>query len=114
MSRGFFKQKKVKKLTALFLFYMNVIIFFAIIYWLLDWTKLGTIVDHFSTSSHQETLLDSLLRAFYMSSLTLLSVGYGDLTPFGLSRGVAVIEAMVGYILPAALVIQSFSNPEAD
>jgi potassium channel LctB len=105
------KKKTLYNLMVLFLFYINVILTFAIIYWILDIHKLGPIINHYAAPLNQNNYnsLDQLLQSLYFSAITLLSVGYGDLTPFGWSKAVAIIEAMIGYTLPAALVIQYIS-----
>jgi potassium channel LctB len=103
------RQKRMKMLnhfTVLFILYMNVVIAFALIYNLLDILDIGFIVDHYATVNHQEHWMDRIITSFYFSVITMFSVGYGDVTPFGLSRAVAIIEAMLGYILPAVIVIQ--------
>jgi potassium channel LctB len=53
-----------------------------------------------------ERWTDIVIKSLYFSVITLFSVGYGDVTPFGWSRAVAIIQAMFGYILPAVVVIQ--------
>jgi potassium channel LctB len=64
---------------------------------------------------HDKTLEESFGRpsahlievCMYFSAITLLSVGYGDIVPYGIGRWVAIIEALVGYTMPAAFVVQS-------
>jgi potassium channel LctB len=96
---------------VLFLLYMNLIFSFGLIYCALEWLELGFILDHYASYAHQSQWHDRITRSFYFSAITLLSVGYGDLSPFGLARGVAMLEAMVGYVLPAALVIKYMGFP---
>lgn len=48
--------------------------------------------------------IHDMIRSVYFSGVTLFTVGYGDLTPVGIGKWIAIIEAMVGYTLPAALV----------
>ncbi len=50
--------------------------------------------------------------SLYFSAITLLSVGYGDITPIGFGRGFAVVEALIGYIIPAAFVVRSMVDFE--
>lgn len=50
--------------------------------------------------------------SFYFSAMTLFSVGNGDVLPQGLGRMVAVIEALIGYTLPAAFVARVVLNKE--
>lgn len=43
----------------------------------------------------------------YFSAMTLFSVGHGDVIPQGLGRIITVIEALIGYTLPAAFVARA-------
>nr|WP_309098981.1 potassium channel family protein [Fredinandcohnia onubensis] len=97
--------------------YLNTLLTFAIIYIFLDLLDLGAVHDHYASDSHQEQSLDIVTRSLYFSAITLLSVGYGDVTPFGISRAVAIVEALIGYLLPVVIVIQflpPFRNTEGD
>lgn len=84
----------------------NIIIGFSFVYVILDILDLGKIIEHHNDLFHGPGWLDNLTRTFYFSAITLLSVGYGDITPFGWSRAVAIVEALVGYILPAVITVQ--------
>ncbi|MED0675640.1 potassium channel family protein [Aneurinibacillus thermoaerophilus] len=106
-------QKTWYNFLLLFLLYMNLVLSFGLVYCALEWLGLGFILDHYASTAHQNQWYDRITRSFYFSAITLLSVGYGDLSPFGLARGVAMIEAMVGYVLPAALVIRYVIPPIA-
>lgn len=108
------KEKMQTHFIYLVFLYTNVVVTFAFLYVLLDVLHLGKIVDHYSTMEHQSHWLDKITTAFYLSIITLFSVGYGDVTPFGLSRAVAIVEAMLGYILPAVIVIQFIYTTEKD
>jgi potassium channel LctB len=50
----------------------------------------------------------------YFSAVTILSLGYGDITPVGFGRGLAVIEALLGYVLPAAFVVRTVIDIEKE
>lgn len=102
------KRINLYNLLVLFILYINISIFFALIYCFLDITKLGFLVDHFAAPNHQEQYIDLVTRSIYFSVITLLSVGYGDISPFGWARGFAMLEALTGYILPAAFVFNYF------
>lgn len=93
-------------IVALFVLYINVSIFFAMIYLVLEMLNLGFIVDHYTTIHDEAHSLESILRTLYFSCITLMSVGYGDVTPFGWSRGISIIEALIGFILPATFVLK--------
>ena len=92
---------------SLVLFYANIVLSFALIYILLDVSGLGPVVDHhYTVEMGSEPWPDIVIKSLYFSVITLFSVGYGDVTPFGWSRMIAIIQAMIGYILPAVVVIQ--------
>ncbi|HET7628177.1 MAG TPA: potassium channel family protein [Bacillales bacterium] len=91
---------------GLLLLYFNVIITFAAIYMLLDHTGAGPVIDHYERYEITEGWSHMIMKPLYFSAITLLSVGYGDITPFGWSRAVSVIEALVGYLLPATVMVQ--------
>ncbi|MGO4887612.1 ion channel [Anaerobacillus sp. MEB173] len=100
------KKHTIYRLTVFLLLYVNVWLTFSIIYWILDITNLGLIVDHYASTSHQEKGIDRITRSLYLSSITLLSVGYGDVTPFGWARAAAMVQALIGYLLPVVIVVQ--------
>lgn len=100
------KRKVIYHLTVLFTLYLNIILSFALIYMILDLSDYGPIVDHFRSHVKAKSWFDPMLKPLYFSAITLLSVGYGDVTPFGWSRAIAVFEAMIGYILPATVALQ--------
>lgn len=104
--RSLFKSNLIYYLLVLIFLYVNMICTFALIYLFLDATGYGSVVDHFSHYKEWRQDLDPLAKHLYFSAVTLLSVGYGDITPFGWSKLVAIIEAMFGYILPATLVLE--------
>lgn len=102
------RQKKLQLMKSQFVFlvvvYLNVVLFFALLYSIFDLLHIGPIVDHYNRD--YSSGVQRVFTALYFSVATLFSVGYGDVTPFGLSRVAAIIEAMLGYILPAILVIR--------
>lgn len=105
------KKIMIYNLLSLFMLYLNIILIFSVLYMFLDYYHMGQIVDHYSNSVHQEQWLDRFTRSVYFSAITLMSVGYGDITPFGWSKAIAILEAMMGYILPTALVINYLLLP---
>ncbi|WP_018924364.1 potassium channel family protein [Salsuginibacillus kocurii] len=102
------KQRMIYFLFILVLLYGTIAILFGIIYIVLDVTNLGKLIDHYGHTSEyfEHPPLNYLVKPFYFSAVTLFSVGYGDISPFGLAKVFAVLEAMIGYILPAAVVMQ--------
>lgn len=54
-----------------------------------------------------EGKISSLQTSFYFSGITLFSVGYGDIVPIGIGRIIAIIEALIGYTVPASFVVRT-------
>lgn len=69
-----------------------VIFFFAVAYFFCDLRMEGMPVKSFG-------------EAFYFSGLTFTTIGYGDITPVGLARLLAVLEGLFGIVLSSALVV---------
>ncbi|WP_261133781.1 potassium channel family protein [Bacillus sp. Marseille-Q3570] len=103
------KKQSIYKLSIFLLLYLNIWLTFTVIYCVLDIINLGAVVDHYASAIHQGQRVDQITRSLYLSAITLLSVGFGDVTPFGWSRGAAIIQALIGYLLPAVIVIQFIS-----
>jgi potassium channel LctB len=101
------RKKTIILHNILFLCFLYILIafLFSLMYLALDFLTLGYIVDHYSSHLHQQQGVDHFTRSFYFSFTTLFSVGYGDITPLGLSKGVAIIESLIGYILPYTIVL---------
>jgi hypothetical protein len=49
--------------------------------------------------------VETLLEALYFSGLTFTTIGYGDITPIGFTRFLAVLEGLLGIVLSSALVV---------
>ncbi|OEH86901.1 hypothetical protein BHU72_01165 [Desulfuribacillus stibiiarsenatis] len=98
-------KKNLQLLLFVTIFYINVIIYFSLLYVLFDLFNLGYIYDHYSTIEHQRQSLDIVTRSMYFSAITLFSTGYGDVTPFGLTKMIAMIQSMFGYILQASFIL---------
>lgn len=93
---------------GLLLICINVVIFFTFLYLLLSFFHIGNIVEHYRSPQVHADFGDRLITTMYFSAITLFSVGYGDITPVGWSRMIAILEATVGYILPAVITVQYF------
>ncbi len=96
----------LRHFTLLVLVYLTVMISFAVLYFGLEMLGNRVIVEdgHYISGEMPQFLIDIL----YFSAITLFSVGYGDLVPIGIGRPIAIIEAMFGYLLPAAFVLTFF------
>jgi inward rectifier potassium channel len=94
----------------IFLFYTSINIFFAIIYF-----SVG--VEHLSGADQSKTIFDKFMEAFFFSSQTLTTVGYGRVSPSGMTtNAIASIESLVGiltFALVTGLMYGRFARPRA-
>lgn len=95
----------IYNIAILFNLYFIIAAVFSIIYIILDYAGLGFIVDHYSSVPHQEQFIDTITRSLYFSYITMFAVGYGDMTPFGLSKAVSIIQSFVGHIIPYVIML---------
>ncbi|WP_066299897.1 ion channel [Bacillus sp. FJAT-29937] len=106
------KGKKVSFENFIYLafIYVTVMIGFGLIYILLDIN--GYTVFTEGTVGLDGDFLNKLETGFYFSAVTLFSVGYGDIAPIGIGRMIAVLEALIGYTIPAAFVFRAVFEME--
>lgn len=96
---------------TLLLIYTIVIIGFGLIYFILSFQG-GVLIapeDQIPT-----TVIGRLFEAIYFSGVTILTIGYGDLSPIGIGRLIALAEALIGYILPTAFVLRLVTGPKEE
>jgi len=96
------KYVSLENLIVLISLYLTMMIGFGLIYTILEINGYNVFVKNYNdiAGGFFSVLQDSL----YFSATTLLSVGYGDVIPIGAGRWLAVVEALLGYIMPAAFV----------
>ena len=109
-------EQSVQKISVghfLWLIYLygTICIGFALIYCLFEIREMSVILDHGLEVSGNFFL--KLETAFYFSAMTMFSVVYGELVPIGMGRTIAVIQAFIGYILPAAFVVRTVIDFES-
>lgn len=92
-------------LLALFLFYLTMLIGFGLVYTILQMNEHDVLA--FNDEKLGGSFYDLFQESLYFSAITLLSVGYGDVVPIGIGRWIAVVEALLGYTIPAALIVRS-------
>ncbi|MFC3420360.1 ion channel [Salinicoccus hispanicus] len=49
-------------------------------------------------------------QTLYYSGVTLLSIGYGDFTPVGVTRFLSLFEGFLGIVIPSVIFIKEISN----
>jgi inward rectifier potassium channel len=106
----FISMKRWRFLASIFLFYTTVNILFACIYLLIG-------VDHLNGITAAGTGFEQFTTAFFFSSQTLTTVGYGHISPVGLVANiVAALESFIGilsFAMVTGLMYGRFSRPRA-
>ncbi|WP_221568578.1 potassium channel family protein [Alkalihalobacillus sp. TS-13] len=97
-------------LMALFIVYSIIILGFGAIYFSLLMVGIPVLMESGTPVNGSYAELTEVVS--YFSAVTLLSVGYGDITPIGIGRWISIIEALVGYLLPAAFVLSTVVETE--
>lgn len=88
--------------------YATILIGFALIYLLFELQNHSVILDN--GKRVEGDFFQQLQTSFYFSAMTMFSVGYGDISPIGMGRMIATIQAFIGYALPVAFVIRTVSE----
>ncbi|WP_181350725.1 potassium channel family protein [Thalassobacillus sp. CUG 92003] len=105
MGNDFFS---LETFMSLLFLYSVLLLGFGLIYAIM--TSEGIHLFHNQLINEQLSWYEELKRGVYFSGVTLFTVGYGDLMPIGYGRFLALFEAMIGYALPAALMIKAFRH----
>ncbi|MFD1360711.1 potassium channel family protein [Lentibacillus salinarum] len=92
---------------TLLIIYLVVIIGFGLVYFVLSMSHVLLVEN---SELRDESIVGSLMRSIYFSGVTLLTIGYGDITPIGIGRLIALVQALIGYVLPAAFVLKLVQN----
>ncbi|WP_053216287.1 ion channel [Guptibacillus hwajinpoensis] len=96
----------VYKMFLLFIVYVTMIVAFGSMYLSLIILDIPVLQEGQVDLAHMTlSPLSKVQSVLYFSAVTLLSVGYGDLTPIGIGRWIAIIEALIGYLMPAAFFV---------
>ncbi|MGG3737308.1 ion channel [Aeribacillus pallidus] len=100
-----------ENLLVLAFLYGTIMMGFGLLYLVIE-LEVGVILLE-NGSPISGSLVERLATNFYFSSVTLFSVGYGDIVPIGIGRALALIEAFIGYTIPAAFVVRSVIDRES-
>lgn len=92
--------------------YLTIMIGFSLIYILLEMKGHEVLIEMYPLPT--ENFMERLGTYIYFSAVTLFSVGYGDIAPFGIGRIIAMMEALIGYTIPAAFVAKAVIDRERD
>lgn len=93
----------VEVFYTLLITYSIVIVGFGLIYFILSFHGIVLVEGD---ELRKVGKLGSLIHSFYFSGVTILTIGYGDIVPIGIGRLVALIQALIGYVLPTAFVLR--------
>ncbi len=104
------RMRRIHFFLCIFLIYTCINLFFAVVYFV-------TGVEHLVGGDGATTFIGRFMEAFFFSSQTLTTVGYGRVAPSGLlTNVVASIESLMGILVFAimtGLIYGRFSRPRA-
>lgn len=87
---------------TLIVIYLTIITGFGLIYFILSFDNV-VLID---MTAKEKSLLEKLTESLYFSGVTMMTIGYGDISPVHIGRIIAIIQALIGYILPTAFVLK--------
>ncbi|MGM0838624.1 potassium channel family protein [Bacillus haimaensis] len=91
-------------LLLLLLIYFTLLISFGLLYTVLHIEGIPVLVENgVELTGNYFTIFT---HSVYFSAVTILTVGYGDVTPIGIGRVIAMAEALIGFVMPAAFVVR--------
>jgi potassium channel LctB len=99
------KKMSIENFFILAIIYATVMIGFGLIYYLVGAQGHPVLIE--ADHNQSETTLGRVETSLYFSAITLFSVGYGDIAPIGIGRIIAVLQALIGYTIPAAFVART-------
>ncbi|WP_027964193.1 potassium channel family protein [Halalkalibacillus halophilus] len=102
--RGYFSKELFTMFVAIYFIFM---IGFGLMYFLLAEMNVTILVDE---SLKVGSTSERFFQAIYFSGVTLMTIGYGDITPIGIGRVLAMIEAFIGFLFPAAFLYKLFQS----
>lgn len=106
------KLVSVENFLYLTFVYITILIGFGLIYVLLETKGHEVMVEMYPMPN--DNFFERLETYIYFSAVTLFSVGYGDIAPIGIGRAIAMIEALIGYTIPAAFVAKAFIDQDRE
>jgi inward rectifier potassium channel len=103
------RMKQAHFILCIFLFYTTINLVFAVFYFFIGVNHLGV--------SQPADMFHEFMEAFFFSSQTLTTVGYGHMAPYGMfANVVASFESLIGilsFALVTGLIYGRFARPRA-
>ncbi|WP_307395804.1 ion channel [Caldalkalibacillus horti] len=87
--------------------YLILTVGFSLIYLSLEFLGNPILAFNYSVTPGSISYIGNLI---YFSLVTMLTVGYGDITPIGLGKFIASTQALIGYLLPAAFLASGIAK----
>ena len=112
MSRKKNQYISLENIIFLCLIYVTVLLGFGLIYTVFVMKGVPVLLE--GDNLLEGHFIEAIQDAMYFSAITLLSVGYGDITPVGIGRWLAIVEALLGYIMPTAFVVRTVISYERE
>lgn len=88
--------------------YLILTVGFSLVYLSLDF------LEHPNLKIHDDRIIPGSIsyvgNLIYFSLVTMLTVGYGDITPIGIGKMIASLQALIGYLLPAAFLASGIAK----
>ncbi|MFN7971821.1 MAG: ion channel [Acidobacteriota bacterium] len=100
-----------RSIGSLLMLWLKMIAAFGVVYWL--W---GAVPEHGLKAGPTSVAmtLDGLATSIYFSFVTALSIGYGDVTPTGFMRVLAVVEGAAGLIIFGCVISKLVSRRQEE
>lgn len=95
----------IENFLLLILTYVILLVGFGFIYTLVEASGTSIIIE--AGNKLEPPFFHIMGTSMYFSAVTLFSLGYGDIVPIGMGRWLATLEALIGYLLPAAFVMRT-------
>ena len=103
MNKAFSKIDNTSFKVILFIFIL-VLIFFALLYWQLSSSNNG--IEYANSGKNNIDFLDAL----YFSTVTISSLGYGDIHPQGISKLLSSLQVLIGLLFLGILIAKITSS----
>ncbi|MGJ7918921.1 ion channel [Neobacillus sp. LXY-4] len=104
------KPVSLQNFLMLAMLYATIMIGFGLLFMMLDMKGFNIVRE--ASDGSPFNFFSRLQSFIYFSGMTLFSVGYGDITPVGIGRVIAITEALIGHTIAAAFVARAVFDRE--